>query len=194
MTTRKRLEWLAVLLAGGWLACSPGEPDCPALGQDICNGSGGQGGSPPPIKDPPASCAPLGVTATKGSVKALDDFETKFIATKCGATQCHGNPTVFYPKNMNMPGMVRTTLVGKKAATLCKDDFYVDKGDFTKSFILAKIKAEGDTLDCPTPGPKPGSGGTRMPNKEGTPGAQGEPLSAGELECFRWWIEAASSL
>jgi hypothetical protein len=34
----------------------------------------------------------------------------------------------------------------------------------------------------------------RMPNKEGLPGTAGDPLSAGELECFEWWIEAAAAL
>jgi len=197
MTTMKRLEWLAVLVAGGWIACSPGEPDCRALGEALCKGqggAGGQGGSPPPIKDPPASCAALGVTATTGSLKALDEFETGYIAPKCGATQCHGNPTVFYPKNMNMPQTIRSTLVGKKATSLCKDDFYVNRTDFRKSFLLLKLEATGDTLQCPTPGPKPDSGGSRMPNKENTPGAYGQRLPDGDLECFRWWVEAAASL
>lgn len=195
--------WLAVMLVGGWLGCSPGEPDCQTLGDGVCDGpggtggqggAGGQGGSTPEIKAPPASCQPLGVATTTGSTKALDEFETKFVAPRCGATQCHGNPTVFYPKNMNMPQMIRSTLVGKKASTLCKDDFYVNRADFTKSFILLKVKATGDTLECPTPGPKPGSGGSRMPNKDNTPGTVGERLSEAELECFEWWVESAASL
>ena len=189
---------LAVTIAGSWMACSPGEPDCFRLGP-VCDGPGGAGGQggagdTAMIKAPPASCVPLGVTTTKGSIKALDEFETSFIVTKCGTAQCHGSPTVFFPKNMNLPQMIRPAVIGQKGITLCKDDFYVNQADFKKSFLLLKIKATGDTLECPTPGPKPGSGGTRMPNEAGVPGAKGERLSDGELECFEWWIEAAASL
>jgi len=192
---------LAITITGGWVACSPGEPRCEELGEAICKGGsgGGEGGTSGTgggvmIKAPPASCEPLGVTETTGSLKALDQFETKYIVTKCGTAKCHGPMSVFPPKNMDMPGMIRPTLVGKKSATLCKEDFYVDKTDYRKSFLLHKIEAEGDTLQCPTPGPKPDSGGTRMPNKEGLPGTYGDKLSEGEIECFTWWIEAVGKI
>ena len=51
-------------------------------------------------------------------------------------------------------------------------------------------------LECPTPmaGAKPGSGGTRMPNKDMLPGTVGERLSDPEIECFTWWVKSASKL
>jgi hypothetical protein len=190
---------LALIITSGWMACSPGEPDCPGLGTAICNGAGaagstgtggmtgGSGGVM--IAEAPASCGPLGVTGEGDA--ALKSFETKYIVTKCGTAKCHGNPTVFMPKGMDMPDMIRKTLVNVKAATLCKDDYYVNKTTPAKSFMLMKITAAGDTLDCPTKaaGAKPDLGGTRMPNKEGMPGSYGEKLPDGDIECFTWWIE-----
>jgi hypothetical protein len=182
---------LAIAIAGAWMACSPGEPPCDELG-NLC--TGGAGGAPPKIKDPPASCGPLGVTETTGSIKALDQFESNYFVTKCGTAKCHGPGGIFPPKNMHMPAMIRPSLVGKKALAFCKEDFYIDKIDVTKSYLLHKIEATGDTLQCPTPGEKPDSGGTRMPNKEGLPGTQGDRLPDEEIECFSWWVEAAASL
>jgi hypothetical protein len=191
---------LALFITSGWMACSPGEPVCEDLaglcdkaGEGGSPGTGGMtgstGGTGVKIDDVPAACGDLGVTGEGDA--ALKSFETKYIVTKCGTAKCHGNPTVFMPKGMDMPDMIRKTLVNVKSATLCKDDYYVNKTNPAKSFMLMKITADGDTLDCPTtaPGAKPDLGGTRMPNKEGMPGSYGEKLPAGDIECFTWWIE-----
>jgi len=190
---------LALTITGSWIACSPGNPDCKELGA-LCNeggqggggNTGGTGGDPPMIKAPPSACGALGVTST--GMKAVTDFETKFIVPKCGQAKCHGPGAIFEPKKMDVPEMIRPLLVGKKAITLCKSDYYINKDNFMESFMLQKVLAMGETLNCPTPGVKPDSGGTRMPNKDMLPGTQGERLSDGELECFTWWVEAAASL
>jgi len=182
----------AIVVTGNWLACSPGEPDCTKVscndsgGTGGDNNTGGSGGGGTMMDPPPAACDGL-------MVATVDDFETKFIVPKCGQSMCHGPRTVFPPKNLDMPDMIRPTLVGKNGSLACKTDFYIDKKDYTKSFVLAKITATGDYLPCPgAPTGKADAGGTRMPNKTGMPGAQGDPLSAGEIECFTWYVKSVA--
>jgi hypothetical protein len=188
---------LALLLAAGWMACSPGEPDCEALGEDLCNGGGagggggGGGGGKGGTSAAPADCEPLGVAS-------LSDFETKFIVPKCGQVMCHGPNSVFPPRNLDMPGMIRTNLVGKKATLACTTDFYINKTDVKKSFVLHKIESTEEKLPCPAdPNGKADAGGTRMPNvtdPKPMPTIAGPRLSDGEIACFTWWVESVAKL
>jgi hypothetical protein len=143
--------------------------------------------SPQPEPSSPAACKTL-------EIESLIEFETKFIAPRCGQAKCHGNPTVFHPKNLDMPKMIRATLVGKNGQTLCKDDFYVNKADPERSFVLAKIRATGETLTCPTDIGVADSGGVRMPNKDGMPGLAGKRLTQPEIDCFTWWVYEVAKL
>jgi hypothetical protein len=184
---------LAILISGSWVGCSPGEPDCESLGT-LCSAGAGGGGGMGGVSGAggvPEECAPLGVTK-------LTDFETKFIVPKCGTVMCHGPSSVFPPRNLDMPGMIRPALIGKKGSLACKNDFYIDKTDFTKSFILHKVEAMGTTLPCPSdPNGKADAGGTRMPNQtdpKPMPTIAGDRLSDGELACFSWWVESLSKL
>jgi hypothetical protein len=174
---------LSLVLAA---ACSPGEPD-PSL-------IGGQTQKPPvngtTTIEMPMECGDLGVAK-------LADFETKFIVPKCGQAKCHGPMSVFPPRNLDMPGMIRTNLVGKNASLNCKTDFYIKTGKGTEwqdSYILHKVAAEGDTLPCPTAGGKADAGGTRMPNKDDMPTIVGTKLNDGELKCFSWWVQSLGTV
>jgi len=94
-----------------------------------------------------------------------------------------------------MPGMIRTNLVGKKGTLACKTDFYVNKTDPSKSFVLAKIEATETTLPCPSdPNGKADAGGTRMPNKDDMPTIVGTKLTDGELKCFSWWVQSLGTI
>jgi hypothetical protein len=197
-STSGRAGWvgLAVLvfpLFAAWVSCSPGEPDCENLG-NLCKGggsgggNGGAGGSGPPPR--PSDCDGLGVAT-------LAQFETKFIVPKCGQVMCHGPMSVFPPRGLDVPAMIRPNTVGKKSTLACKEDFYIDKTDFRKSFMLHKVEATGTMLSCPTPTDKPDSGGTRMPNKTDPtpmPTIPGDRLSEAEIACFTWWVESLSKL
>jgi hypothetical protein len=183
---------LAIALTGNWLACSPGEPDCDKVacgGSGSGGGGGDQGGAggtiPATIEDFPAAC---GDNATGTGDAALKSFETKFIVPKCGQAKCHGASSVFWPKGLDDASMIRTLLVGKPAKTLCTTDQYINKTNPGKSFVLAKIEATGDYLNCPTPAAKSDAGGTRMPNKDNMPGALGDRLPDADIECFTWYI------
>jgi hypothetical protein len=178
---------LAIAMTSTWLACSPGEPDCGKVNCDASGGSGGGGGG---IKDPPASCGDVGVTS-KGAA-ALGEFETKYIATKCGQVMCHGPSSVFPPRDLDKAAKIRPALAGVKGQLNCKSDYYIKKGaDFDKSFILAKLNSDDPKMvDCPSGG----QGGTRMPNKEMMPTIPGDKLPAGEIECFTWYVEAVAGL
>jgi hypothetical protein len=139
------------------------------------------GNPEPPTNDPktpPLSCREQGILN-------LEDFERIFIAPRCGMSACH--QSVFPPRNLNTTSMIRTALVGQKALTLCKDDYYIHPTDITKSFMLAKVTAVGDTVTCPSGG-TPGSGGSRMPNVPGMPTISGKRLTAAEIECLTWWV------
>jgi hypothetical protein len=184
---------LAIALTSNWLACTPGDVDCDKV---MCggSGSGGEGGAGGTIngmgggtiEDPPAAC---GDNATGTGDAALKMFETKYIATKCGQAKCHGPMSVFPPKMLDQPDMIRSLLLNVKGTLLCKNDYYVDKAKPANSFVLAKITAMGDYLPCPSaPTGKQDAGGTRMPNKDGMPGALGDRLPDGDIECFTWWI------
>jgi len=185
---------LAILISGTWSSgCTPGEPNCSELGTLCTAGAGGGGGGAGGMGGGGAAAAPdecgaLGVTK-------LTDFETKFIVPKCGQAKCHGPMSVFPPRNLDMPGMIRPNLIGKHPGLNCKEDFYINTTDFTKSFILQKVQAEGDNLPCPgAPTGKADAGGTRMPNKDDMPTVVGTRLSDGELACFSWWVESLSKL
>jgi hypothetical protein len=90
---------------------------------------------------------------------------------------------------LDQPDMIRSLLVNVKGTLLCKNDYYIDKTNPSKSFVLAKITAMGDYLPCPSaPTGKADAGGTRMPNKDGMPGALGDRLPDGDIECFTWYI------
>ena len=176
---------LAIVVTSGWIACSPGEPDCSKVS---CDGAGGSTG----IADPPASCGDLGVSST--GMAALGEFETKFIATKCGTVMCHGPSSVFPPRDLDKPAKIRPNLAGVKAQLNCKTDFYIAKGSgdqFMKSYILAKITSDDPkNVDCPSGG----MGGTRMPNKDMMPTIPGDKLPDPTIECFTWYVKAVSSL
>jgi hypothetical protein len=190
MSIRSPFVSLALTLV--FAACSPGELD-PSISTGGATqtggktggagGSGGTGGS-----DMPAECGDLGVAK-------LDDFDTKFIVPRCGQVMCHGPSSVFPPRNLDMPGMIRTNTVGKKATLACKTDFYINKTKPADSFMLHKITAEGTTMPCPSdPGGKADAGGTRMPNKDKMPTIPGDRLTDGEIKCFTWWVESVAKL
>jgi hypothetical protein len=193
---------LAIAVTSSWIACSPGEPDCTRVdchpsgggsGGDMGGSGGGPGGSsggdvPPPVSD----CAALGITST--GTQALTDFETKFISMRCGQAMCHGPNSVFPPRDLDKPDKIRPTINGVKAGLNCRSDFYINKTDYTKSFILAKITSDNPTMvTCPSGG----MGGTRMPNKTDPmpmPTIPGDKLMAGEIACFTWYIQAVAGL
>jgi len=171
---------LSLVLAA---ACSPGEPD-PSL-------TGSQTQKPPTTTlEMPMECGALGVAK-------LDDFDTKFIVPKCGQAKCHGPMSVFPPRNLDMPSMIRTNLVGKKATLNCKDDYYIKTGkgaEWEASYIWHKVKAEGDTLPCPTTPGKADAGGTRMPNKDDMPTVVGTRLDDNQQKCFSWWVQSLGTV
>jgi hypothetical protein len=187
---------LAIVATGNWLACSPGVVDCDRVdcggsnGSNTGGGSGNTGGTggkaPATVEDPPSAC---GSNATGTGEAAISAFETKFIAPKCGQAMCHGPKAVFQPKMLDMVDQIRPALVGVKAALLCKNDYYINKTDPSKSFVLAKITSTTDNLPCPSaPMGKADAGGTRMPNKDGSPGTVGDMMAADDIECFTWYI------
>jgi hypothetical protein len=194
---------LAIAVTGSWIACSPGEPDCTRVNCNGAGGAGGDGGSGGGggpggsggvmIDDPPASCGDLGVT-TMGTA-ALAEFETKFIAPKCGVAMCHGPSAVFPPKNLDKPAMIRANIAaGQKGSVFCKSDLYINKTDYMKSYILAKISSDDPMMvNCPSGG----MGGTRMPNKTDPmpmPTVPGDKLADGAIECFTWYLKSVASL
>jgi hypothetical protein len=120
-------------------------------------------------------------------IATVEEFETKFIAPRCGMSKCHGPMSVFPPRNLHIPSMIRPALVGKKSSLNCKEDYYVDRLFPGRSFVLAKIWAGADTVTCPSGG-RPDSGGTRMPNKTDMPTIVGDRLTLSELQCFTWWV------
>jgi hypothetical protein len=192
------------LASAGWISCSPGDIDCTKVSLGCPGGGGGKGGGTGGDSGSggdggtggssgaggggtggttlmiPAGCGPLGVTSPA-------DFETKFIAPKCGMAMCHAS--VFPPRGISTAANIRSALVGVKASVLCKSDFYINKTDYKKSFVLAKISSDTDNVQCPSGGAA-NSGGTRMPNA--MPAVAGPKLSDGELACFTWWIQSVT--
>jgi hypothetical protein len=121
-----------------------------------------------------AACHSLGI-------QSLEDVETKFIAPRCGAgSACH--QAVFPPRNLHMPAMIRTALVGRKSATLCKNDFYIDPSFPERSHFLATVTPLGPKVTCPSGG----EGGTRMPNS--MPAVAGPRLKDAEIACLTWYV------
>jgi hypothetical protein len=136
----------------------------------------GEGGGPGTMA---GACARLGVqTAT--------EFETRFIVPRCGTSGCH--QSVFPPKNLNMPSMIRSSLVGRPGQIFCKTDSYINVADPARSYVLATITATTERVTCPSGG----EGGTRMPNKELMPTVAGERLTEDEIACFTWWVMTVS--
>jgi len=155
---------------------------------DDANAGPGDDGPPPGDDIYGTACRELGIDT-------VSDFETRFIAPRCGQAKCHGPMSVFPPRNLHMPAMIRTSLVGQKAFLACKSDYYIDREFPFRSFVLAKIWASGDVLRCPSePYGKLDSGGTRMPNKDGMPTIVGTRLSLPELQCFTWWVMEVAKL
>jgi hypothetical protein len=115
---------------------------------------------PPPIFGVPLECVALGI-------HSLDEVDSKFIAPRCGAAGCH--QAIFPPRNLNNVAMIRGSVVGRKAQILCKTESYIDTSDYTKSFMLTKVTALGDSVACASGGAAD-SGGSRMPNKTWRPG------------------------
>jgi hypothetical protein len=179
---------LLLLVTSSWVSCSPGEPDCDKVmcgaggnaggtGGDT-GGTGGGGGTPG--GGIAAECGKIGV-------KSAAEFETKFIAVKCGGdSACH--QAVFPPRGLNMPAKIKGALVGVKAQTLCKEDYYINTSDPAKSFLLMKLTADNDMVDCPTPDAK--GGGFRMPLKKGTIDKPDTRLTDDEIACLTWYVES----
>jgi hypothetical protein len=136
-------------------------------------GTGGTGGSPGAM--PPAACMNLNLM-----ISSIPDIESKFIASRCGkgpsGSVCHAS---VFPPRLDSPDMTAMLLVNK-VGNLCKSDPYIKKGDAAKSFIMAKIMADGPTVDCPS-GPA-GGGGAKMPFAPAT------ALTNDERDCLVWYI------
>jgi hypothetical protein len=142
---------------------------------------------PVAIDPPPVACSGLGVATPL-------EFETKFIAPRCGqvpagvtGVSCHSN--IFPPYNLDKPGMVRASLVDQFARMLCKTDKYINRADLTKSFVLTKIDGPGDMVACPSGGAV-GLGGFRMPDQ----GLMPKPplVTADERACLLWYMTQVS--
>jgi hypothetical protein len=189
------------------MACAPGSlpPDFVAGGASGAGGggvggaggSGGVGGSAgaggsgggmdaaPPVGGAGGggAAAPAACGRLTPPIASLTDVETLFVSPRCGIGPppggfCHS--AVFEPKGLDKANMVQMLLVNQKAKVSCMNDTYITKGDYTKSFVLAKITAPTDTVTCPSGG----MGGSRMPFAGG--GAM--PLSNDERDCFVWYI------
>lgn len=126
---------------------------------------------PPPV---PLSCQSMGVASPL-------DFEIKFVIPRCGGESgCH--QAIFPPRQLHMLPMIRSNLVGKKALTFCKNDFYIDIDHPERSYMLATVTPYETKVTCPSGG----EGGTRMPNS--MPTVAGPRLTEEEIDCFRWWV------
>jgi hypothetical protein len=177
---------LAMLTVSSGMSCVGVIDECPELGPHACDtGTGGKGGvtggggsggapvSPAETSERPAGCAGL-------EVETVDDFESKFIARRCGAAGCH--QATLPPKNLDVASMIRASLVGQKSTLVCAGDRYIDQDDPTKSLVLAKIAPlDGAAVACPTPGP---TGGKRMPLGKGA-----MRLTDEEIDCFTWYVK-----
>jgi hypothetical protein len=183
---------LIALAASGWISCAPGEVDCSKVSLG-CPGGGGSSGTSGASGEGGGGMGGTAATGGTGgspecaklNMKSLAEVETKFIVPKCGMSGCH--QAIFPPRNLNMASMIRAALVGQKAQTLCKNDFYINKTDVSKSFVLAKITSDSDKVDCPSGGAA-GLGGSRMPNS--MPTVAGPKLSDDEIACFTWYVES----
>lgn len=181
---------LAMLTVSSWTSCAPGVIECPEPGPHACDtgtgakggvtGAGGAAGAPvipTETSERPAGCAGL-------EVVTVDDFESKFIALRCGAAGCH--QAMLPPKNLNVASMIRATLVGQKSTLVCAGDRYIDQDDPTKSLVLAKVAPQdGATVVCPTSG---AMGGKRMPLGKGA-----MRLTDEEIDCFTWYVKQVAT-
>jgi hypothetical protein len=79
-------------------------------------------------------------------------------------------------------------LVNVPSVVLCKSDRYIDTANVEKSFMLAKVLSTTVDVQCPSGG-APNSGGTRMPNVQGSAGTAGPRLTDAEIECYTWWLD-----
>jgi hypothetical protein len=164
--------------------CTPGEPPrdirclCAAgthcVG-DLCVPGSEPDAAPPPPMDGP--CRSLGFAN-------IGEVESRFIAPRCGISKCHARSSVFPPRNLDQVDSIRSQLVGVRAVLSCTKDFYVNRSDPAKSFLLAKVEATTDMVTCPSGG----NGGTRMPNAEGQTNVPAPRLPDDELACLRWWV------
>jgi hypothetical protein len=178
---KRSLLVLAILATG----CMPGnlrEDLCPCgpgthCVRNACVRESDPDAGPPPPGDGP--CHELGFDS-------IDQVESRFIAPRCGMSMCHGPGGGFPPRNLHQVDQIRAALVGQKPTLYCKGDFYVNRSAPEKSYLLAKIEAEGPMVTCPSGG----QGGTRMPNANGKPTMPGDRLTDGEIACLRWWVSA----
>jgi hypothetical protein len=163
-------------------SCSPGHFGTPA---PVTSSSPPDAGDAAPLvatTPPPVACDSLKITT-------LTDVETKFLGPRCGTVppgvvgaNCHS--TEFPPKGLDAPGTIRGTLVDQPSVS-CKMDKYINRADITRSFILAKVLAPTDMVDCPSGGPA-GAGLFRMPDQAVNP--KPALLSSDERGCFMWYV------
>jgi hypothetical protein len=179
-----------------WLSCSPGVLDCDSVSAQACGnaagaggtpgtgGTGGGGGAGPTITlaTPISGCALPGITN-------VGEFETKFIAVRCGKAACHSTPPTFAP-DMAAPEIFKR-LYNKTvvyAATTCNKttDKYIDPaGDPANSFLVVKVR---DTMPkCPSGT----AGGLQMPFNE-MPGPNAGPLNEMEKACVVAYAKAVA--
>jgi hypothetical protein len=142
-------------------------------------------GDDPPVRTGDAAEPPPGVfkSCIKLGFATRAEFEAGFIVPRCGASMCH--QAVFPPRNLNFLDKIREQLVDVRALSLCKTDYYINRADPAKSFMLAKVLSPTQDVQCPSGGAR-NSGGTRMPNA--MPAIAGPRLDEDEINCYTWWI------
>jgi len=170
-------------------SCSPGALDCSGKdnggfdcvmqGQGGDGGAGGMGGGGPPPR--PAACTTL-------TINNIDEAEAKLVVPRCGTgpagATCH---TGTFPPRMDMIGTVRGEILKLPPRTRisCQSDPYINKANPAKSYMLAKITAPGEKMNCPTPVPNmPEIGGEKMPPMS----LRATPLSNDERDCLVWYL------
>ena len=125
----------------------------------------------------PAVCLSQGI-------RSLDEFESRFLIPRCGTASCHGPMSVFPPRNLHMPTLIRPTLLNQPGQLNCKGDYYIDTFDPLSSYLLATVTSVSAEVTCPSSG----QGGSRMPNRDGMPTIPGPRLSEEEITCLTWWV------
>jgi hypothetical protein len=150
-------------------------------------GTGGAGGTPGTM----ASLTTPMTGCTVPGVATVGDFETKFIAVRCGKAACHNTPTPTFAPDMGGPEIFKR-LYNKTvvyAATTCNKmtDKYIDPAmDPSASFLVAKVR---DPMPkCPSGA----AGGTPMPFAETVPGMNVGPLTMAEVNCMIAYVKAVS--